>query len=149
MWVFQFLLFWSHIIHGPCHISKIIITTECPSRKKNHKLPDHHLSILAAAEDAGCLSSSICGKLATECLSYPREGDRRVSNAAISACPAASSCQPCRPHYRHASAPVPQLVLPHWKHEEESDLFSTQSSDSSLLNILSCGKMAHWHPINF
>lgn len=91
--------------------------------KKNHKLPDHHVSILAAAEDAGCLSSSICAKLATECLSYPRVGDRRVSNAAITACPTASSCQPCRPHYRHAVWRVPQLVLPHWKHEEEPDLF--------------------------
>lgn len=91
-------------------------------KKLNHKLPDHHLSVLAAAEDAGCLSSSICAKLATECLSYPREGDRRVSNAAITACPTASSCQPCRPHNRHAVWRVPQLVLPHWKHEEEPDL---------------------------
>ncbi len=87
-------------------------------KKKTHKLPDHHLSILAAAEDAGWLSSSICAKLATECLSYPREGDRRVSNAALSACLTAPSCQPCRPHYRHAdctSATTSAASLETWR----------------------------------
>lgn len=116
-----FLLFWSHILHGLFQIKKNYSQASRMSfkKKKNHKLPDHHLSVLAAAEDAGCLSSSICAKLATECLSHPREGDRRVSNAAITACPTASSCQPCRPHHRHAVWRVSQLVLPHWKHEEE------------------------------